>query len=285
MLEPGRRDQGRVELAHVLRGLRKAAGLSGQRLAARCAMSQSKISRIESGKLLPTVVDVERILNALEVPPDRAHDLLSLARAANIDYASWRSYARAGLWRRQAELQALAESSSEVRQFLPAIPSGLIQTAEYAEAVMTHAVGRHYSAGDRAKAVAARMNSQRVLDHQERRFVFLLTEQAVRWQRAEPSVMVRQLRHMVEVAGRPNVDLAIVPSGVTVSASPLNVFVVYDQRLVIVELFSGEVALRDPRDVSYHRELFEFFRRHALDGDDARNLLISVADDFMRLPE
>jgi hypothetical protein len=43
-------------------------------------MPQSEVSRIESGRILPTVVDVERILTALKVPSEVAAALLSLAR-------------------------------------------------------------------------------------------------------------------------------------------------------------------------------------------------------------
>jgi transcriptional regulator with XRE-family HTH domain len=43
-------------------------------------MPQSEVSRIESGRILPTVVDIERILTALEVPSEVAAALLSLAR-------------------------------------------------------------------------------------------------------------------------------------------------------------------------------------------------------------
>ncbi|MGH3516836.1 MAG: helix-turn-helix domain-containing protein [Haloechinothrix sp.] len=70
-IEPDTR-QSRSDLAGTLRKLRKAAGLSGERLAVRCAMSQSKISRIESGRAFPTVLDVDRILTALEVPGEIA---------------------------------------------------------------------------------------------------------------------------------------------------------------------------------------------------------------------
>lgn len=125
MLEPENVEQGRRNLAETLRQLRKAAGLSGERLAARTAMSQSKISRIESGRTLPTVADVERILTALEVPAEAREELLSLTRTANVEYTSLRSSARVGIWRSQAEIKALSESSAVVRQFLPAIPSGL----------------------------------------------------------------------------------------------------------------------------------------------------------------
>src|SRR5262245_50152203 len=179
MLEPDGGSRRRKHLAEALRELRKAAGLSGERLGFRAVMSQSKISRIESGKVVPTVVDVERILQALEVPSEVARELLSLARAANVDYASWRSYARVGLWRKQAELKALAQSSTTVRQFLPVMPSGLLQTREYAYSVLTPSVeGR--PAGDVDRMVRARLDSQEVLNEEIRNFHFLLTEQALR---------------------------------------------------------------------------------------------------------
>ena len=246
----------------------------------RAALSQSKISRIESGRILPTVVDVERILNALEVPSEVANELLSLARAANVDYASWRSQARIGMWRKQAEIQALAESSRTVRQFLPAIPSGLIQAPEYARSALSSVVDGDPEY-DVDRAVRARLESQETLEDEHRSFVFLLTEQAVRWRRAESAAMIAQLDHMLTVAERSNVDLAVVPNNALVCAAPLNVFVVYDDRLVVVELFSGEVALRDPRDVTYHLNLFDYFHERSLHGEHASEFLTLVRGEYM----
>jgi transcriptional regulator with XRE-family HTH domain len=279
MLEPESREQGRQHLAATLRALRKAAGLSGQRLAVRAAMSQSKVSRIESGRVLPTVIDVERIIKALDVPPEVAGDLLSLARTASVGYTSLRSSARLGIWRKQAEIKALAESSSTVRQFLPAIPSGLLQTPEYARATLAPAVAGR-PARDVDRAIRARLDRQEVLNDESKRFHFLLTEQAVRLKRAADSVMVDQLQHMINLSRRPNVMLSVLPFSAQIGTSPLNVFVVYDDRLVIVELFSGEIVLRDYRDVKYHLNLFEHFSDRALEGDNARTFLESAVRDF-----
>ncbi|MFD9890798.1 helix-turn-helix domain-containing protein [Amycolatopsis sp. NPDC059027] len=276
-------DQPDPGLADALKRLRKAANLSGERLAVRCAMSQSKISRIERGRILPTVVDVERILKALDVPAETGRELVTLARRANVQHTSWRAVAELGLWRKQAELKALAESSSVVRQFLPATPSGLIQTEEYARTALTPTVeGR--PARNVERAVRARMESQQALQDESRTFHFLLTEQAIRWGRASPDVIARQCAHMAEVSQRPNVHLAVLPWTATKVAmpSPLNVFVVYDDRLVTAELFSGEVVLRDPRDVSYHLNLFEHFHKNALTGSNGTLFLRQVESELMR---
>ncbi len=245
-------------------------------------MSQSKISRIETGRTLPTVVDVQLILSAFEgVPPEVAGELLNLARAANVDYVAWRTYARLGLYQKQAELKALEESSRLMRHFLPAIPTGLLHVREYATETLTPTVGSA-PARNVARVVQARLDRQSILDDPDRRFVFLLTEQAVRWQRASLPVMAAQALHMATVSEKPNVEISIIPQGVPVRGTPMNIFVIYDDRLVTVELFSGEVVLRNPQDIDHHAELFDMFLSHALTGADSSAFLRKCADDFMR---
>ncbi|WP_020669212.1 helix-turn-helix domain-containing protein [Amycolatopsis nigrescens] len=279
MLEPDRQDDKRKNLAEVLRELRLAAGLSGQRLAVRCAMSQGKISRIETGKILPSVMDVERILKALRIEGAVVDELLHLARRANVDYTSVRVLARIGLWQQQEDLRALDESSLCIRHFLPAIPTGLLQIEDYARCVLTPTVtGR--PARDVERVLRARMARQEILGDAERQFTFILTEQAVRWCRASAEVMARQVQHLADVSRKKNVEIAIVCQSTPVPASPLSSFVVYDERLVRVEMFSGSVALRDPRDVAYHLNIFQFFLDHALTGELATEFLRSVAREF-----
>lgn len=279
-IEPETQVRERKDLAEALRGLRRASGLSGERLALRCNMSQTKISRIETGRALPTVIDVERILKALAVPGEVADELLALARRANVDYASWRAYARVGLYHKQAELKALESSSRVMRHFLPAIPTGLLHVREYATETLSPTVAGDPTR-DVARAVQARMDRQAILDDTSRSFSFLMTEQAVKWQRANASAMAAQCVHMAAVNRKPNVEIGIVPQGVQVPGTPMNIFVVYDDRLVTIELFSGEVVLRDPRDIAQHLNLFDLFWSHALTGNDASAFLEKVADGFM----
>ncbi|KAA9165032.1 helix-turn-helix domain-containing protein [Amycolatopsis acidicola] len=264
----------------MLQKLRKAAGLSQARLAHRCHMSQSKVSRIESLKELASVEEVERMVKALEVPDDLADKLVTLARRANVAHVSGRAMAELGLWRAQTEIKHIIELSSVQRSFLPVMVGGLLQTPEYARAALAPMLPTS-PARDVDKAVAARLDQQTVLDDPSREFHVLLTEQAVRWKRIDRSAMARQCAHLADLSTRPNVHLGIVPLNAKVPAAPLNSFHVYDERLVIVELFSGRVDYRDHRDIKYHRELFDFFGSHALNGDRARAFLLDARDDFM----
>ena len=270
----------RIDLGTTLRDLRRAANLSEERLAVRCAMSQAKISRIERGKTVATVIDVERILKALEVPSHLATELLTLARRTNVEHVSLRALAEVGLWRRQDELKSIAESCTLQREFLPAIPSDLLQTAEYARSVLTPVI-ESSPARNVDKTLKARLAGQAVLDDIDRTFVFLLTEQAVRWRRVSRPAMVQQCNHMAKLMDRTNIEIAVIPLIAEVRKAPLNTFVVYDDRLVLAENFSGDVALRDPKDITHHLDLFNYFHQRALTGDRARALLLSVRDEFM----
>lgn len=158
-IEPDGRQGAITDLGATLRKLRKAAGLSGERLAVRCAMSQSKISRIERGKLLASVADVSRILVALDVPGEAAEQFLALARRANVEHVSVRAIAEIGLWRKQAEFKALAEACRVQRSLLPIMVAGLLQIPEYARAALSPTIPTA-PARDVDKAVAARLDRQ-----------------------------------------------------------------------------------------------------------------------------
>jgi transcriptional regulator with XRE-family HTH domain len=282
MLDPERQQQERKDLAETLRELRKAAGLSGERLAARCSMSQSKISRIERGNILPSVSEVQRILTALRIPDGVARGVVDLARTANVHYKSFRAYAQVGLWWAQDELKALAKSSTVVRQFLPAVPSSLLQSEEYARRILTPSVAGDVSR-DIERTVAARLDAQQVLRDESRQFFFVMPEHAVRWRHADSRIMAGQCIYMAELAEQlTNVEVAVIPQTTKVLDVPLHTFVIYDERLVEIELFAGEVALRDPKDISFHLDIFKFFWEHALTGTDSTTFLRFIAGDFMR---
>ena len=126
MFEPEELGQRKEELATSLRDARRAAGLTGERLSARCGISQSKISKIETGKVLATASDVERILTALGTGQERANQLLALARLANTEFQGVRASLRRGLHQKQRELSALEAETQHTRFFLPLMITGLL---------------------------------------------------------------------------------------------------------------------------------------------------------------
>lgn len=274
MFEPEDLGQRKDELALALREARKRAGLTGDRLAARCGISQSKISKLETGKVLPSATDVERILSVLGVGDERQRELVSLARLANTEFQSVRASLRRGLHQKQRELAALEADSHHIRFFLPLMITGLLQTPEYARASLANFPGDH------PHAIAKRLDRQAQLYEASKRFTFVLTEAAVRWQLCEPRVMAVQMGRLASLSELPNVRLGIIPLDKYVPDGPLNTFTVYDERIATAETFGGVIMMRDPRDVSYHLELFSFFEQYAVFDGEARALLESFAEAF-----
>jgi transcriptional regulator with XRE-family HTH domain len=259
-----------------LREARRAAGLTGERLSARCGISQSKISKIETGKVLPSVTDVERILTALGARQDLTDELLALARLANTEFQSVRASLRRGLHQKQRELAALEADTAHIRFFLPLMITGLLQTPEYARASMANFPGDH------PQAIAKRLDRQAALYNPAKRFTFVLTEAAVRWQLCEPAVMAVQMGRLASLSELPNIRLGIIPLDAYVPDGPLNTFTVYDDRIATAETFGGVIMMRDPRDVADHLKLFAFFEQHAVFDNGARKLLEQLTLAFRR---
>ncbi|MFJ6610517.1 helix-turn-helix domain-containing protein [Streptomyces sp. NPDC091289] len=272
--QPEQLIRSKADLATSLRDLRKRAGLSQVRLAQRCAMSQTKLSNIETGRVGPSLVDVELILRALEASPATATEVMSLARLAHTEWQSKRASWRRGLEKRQAELAGLESEATVLRYFLPSMVTGLLATPEYVSASLSG------SPGDKSVTVARKLERQAILYDTTKSFTFLLTEQAVRWPVLHRAAMAVQVDRLISLSHLPNVRVGLLLPGSAVSRGPMNTFTVYDQRLTTVETFTGRIVFQDARDISEHLRVFATYERLALFDDDARRVLTQWATLF-----
>jgi transcriptional regulator with XRE-family HTH domain len=272
--DPEQLGQPKQELAALLKELRKRAGLTGDRLARRCNMSQSQISKFETGKKTPKLVDVERILRALDAPADIVAEVTALARIANTEWQDKRSSWRRGMEKRQTELASLEQESTELRYFLPSMITGLLATPEYVRASLTH------TPGDSSKTVARKLERQAVLYDTSKAFTFVLTEQAVRWAIVPSALMAVQIDRLVSLSHLWNLRIGIIPLQTAMPRGPMNTFTVYDNRLATVENFTGRMVFRDSRDVSEYLAVFSSFEQNARFGDEARDLLRQWANTY-----
>ncbi|MFJ4190413.1 helix-turn-helix domain-containing protein [Kitasatospora sp. NPDC089509] len=275
--DPRELGRSKSDLAETLRRLRLEAGLTGDRLSARCGISQSKISKIETGKITPSLVDVELILRALGVPTALAQEVSSLARMANTEWQEKRASWRRGVEKRQAELASLEADATELRYFLPAMITGLLATPEYIRASLSH------SPGDRTAVISRKLERQAVLYDESKSFTFLLTEQAVKWALIPPPALAVQIDRLASLSYLPTVRIGVIPQGTPLTRGPMNTFTVYDDRLVTMESFTGRIVFRDPRDILHYREIFAMFENCSLFEDDARIKLREWADRYRDL--
>jgi transcriptional regulator with XRE-family HTH domain len=200
----------RIEvLGEELRRLREACGLKLGEVVARIGISESYLSRIETGKRVPSPEDVAALLVVYGVTGGERLELLALTKKAG----------QPGLWQRGsaaeakfATLKLLESRATSVVSFEPLMVPGLLQTMPYAQAC----IRRILMLDDQEaidERVIERIHRQRVL----RRFdapklVAIIGEGALRCPIGGREVLREQLRYLTEVAERDNVTLRIVPT-------------------------------------------------------------------------
>lgn len=227
-----RRDRLRA-LGELLRRLRRDAGLTGKDLAVRAGVTQSTVSQIETGRLLPVPETVDRLVEALGLDEVGRAELDALLARLRDEVSRLKD----GLAGRESANVARVRSARRLAVFSSAMIPALLQTAEYARLAV--ALGRDVDEGDAAKVAAVRVEAQAVLFEPSRTFVFVLTEGAVRTWPGSPSLMLAQLDRLAQVSTLPHVRLGVVPWSAGVSAFPLHGFTIFDGAVSVVEEFHG----------------------------------------------
>jgi hypothetical protein len=244
-------------------------------------MSQVSVSRIERGLKVPTLSEINAWADAVEAPAETRERLVQLTEAAHAEVVTWRVTLR-DKDHLQNQVRELEDRTTTLRNFQPVIVPGLLQTAEYARRVfpLVDRTGRQ----DYAAAVAARMQRQEILYNPERRFEFLITEAALRWQPGpDPSVLIPQLDRVAQVATLENVRIGLIPHG-PVTAIGWHPFVIYEDiedgdPFVQVEMVHGMTTVDQPEDVAVYRSLADALGRDAVYDREAREMLDRIASD------
>ncbi|MHB6907936.1 helix-turn-helix domain-containing protein [Streptomyces sp. CB02959] len=263
-----------------MRTLRIASGLTGSTVARRASMSAGKLSKIENGRTLPTVQDVDLVLSAVGVSEAVKGEFLATARTEVTEATAWRLLRRMGPWKHQNTIKAIEATTVRLRLFQGQLIPGLLQTPEYASAVFS--LPPALPEPTRARTVAARLERQATLYEAGRSFHFLICEHVLRWLVCKPAVMALQLDRLVSLARLPRVRIGIVPQNGRMPDFPMNCFSLHDDRLVIAETFHAEYTTRDPKDVGTYIETFDRFSHIALYGDLMRAAVEEIRDDFLR---
>ncbi|WP_037678402.1 helix-turn-helix transcriptional regulator [Streptomyces albus] len=268
----------RAELGAALRALRQASGKEAKAVARGAVMSTSKLSKIENGRVAPSVADVERILTALGVSEEVKSQYMAAARAQATEATAWRLYRRMGFHRKQEQIRALEQSMTLLRLFQPSLIPGLLQTPEYMRAVLS---GKELGEEMLSRTVGARIARQTVLYEHGKELRFVITEPVLRWRLLPPLMMAGQLDRLISLSRLPHVDIRVVPLAVPQRDVPGHSFVIRDDRLVTVETTHAEMTVTDPRDVALYAAKFERFSGTALAGDTMRAFVEDVRDDFL----
>ncbi|WP_330181188.1 helix-turn-helix transcriptional regulator [Nocardia sp. NBC_01503] len=272
----GSAQDARRALGATLRGLRRDAGLSGRQLAILAGWHESVVSKIETGDRSPTEAHLRAYCvhtgNQAQLP-----DLIATLRNVQAAYLEWRRVLGTGTKRRQHQVAKLAEESQLMRIFQPTIIPGILQTAEYAAEVLRRYIDFYRVPDDLDEGVAKRIERQQLLYRGTRRFHILVTEQALHTGVGGDAVMTGQLDRLLAVIGLPRVLLGVVPAKAELPMQVTN-FVMFDQRMVLVEAVTAELSVTQPREVALYSRLFAELSGLAVTGDAARALIVKALE-------
>lgn len=262
-------------LAERLVGLRKAAGLTGDDLAARLSWARSKVSKIENGRQVPSPDDV-RAWAAQCDHPEATDQLLELLADVQSIHTRWRNRLRdGGQASVQHDIDKLTRTATRVRSAEVAIIPGLLQTAGYARSIATQVAAINGNS-DVDAAVEARMDRQRILYDSTKHFEFVITEAALRMLVCPRTVMLGQLDRLMSM-DLENVTLGIIPMGQELRMTLYNGFLLLDDLLVTENYSYGDKGL-DQADT--HGRIFELLMDESATGADARKLIASAASSL-----
>lgn len=266
--------EARETLGRRLREIRKSAGVTGRRLADLAGWHESKVSKIEYGKLKPSDADIRAYCEHCDATSELA-DLLATLHGLDAAYVESRRLLGRGYGRTQERLVRLAERTTFTRMFQGVVVPGMLQTAEYARAMLEYSALRHRLPGDIEEGVAKRLERQQFLYRGDRKFHILVAEQALLTTVGSDAVMRGQLDRLLAVMGLPQLMLAVVPATATLPMQTHN-FVMFDDGLVTVETLSAELQITQPREIATFRRVFAALVEQAVTGDAARELIVAA---------
>ena len=277
----------RRRLRTELRKARQDAGLTQEQVADAMDWSLSKVIRIEAGTVGISTTDLKALLSHYQIDdPDLTSQLVALARAAR--ERSWWSVYRDAAPPGVLQLIGYEAASYIIRNFETLLIPGLLQTEDYARAVvMTLEEG---ATAERVNtSVEIRMRRQEQLDRDDPPLLFFILDEAVvRRLIGGRDVMRRQIHSLIEAAAKPNVTIEVVPFSAGTHPGLRGPFVIIefpdpgDDDVLYLEARGDMIrgGISEEGEVSGHREVFEQLRQLSLGPDGSSAYLGKLADEM-----
>ncbi|WP_067489465.1 helix-turn-helix domain-containing protein [Actinomadura hibisca] len=271
--------QAREALGARLRDIRKDVGLTGRALAAQAGWHYTLVSKIEHGTINISEEHVRKWCTACDAEHE-LEDLIATVRSIDTMFVEWRRQLRSGTRRRQNASVQLEAKTKFFRVFEPMFVPGLLQTAEYAHAMLSMTVDFHRLPDDVEAGVQARMERQGILYQGDRKFHMVVTQTALTIGVVPVDVIRGQLDRLLALSSLPRLHLGIIPTRAEHGFFPLHGFWIMDDREVIFETVSAEVRLTQPREIAVYRRAFDRLASSAVYGRAARGLITQAMTEL-----
>ncbi|MER7444421.1 helix-turn-helix domain-containing protein [Micromonospora avicenniae] len=275
----------RMLLGAQLRRLRESSGVTREGAGWEIRASESKISRMELGRVGFKERDVADLLTLYGVKDDEEREvLLKLARDANSP----------GWWHRYGDVLpswfqsylGLEAAAALIRTYEVQFVPGLLQTPAYARAVVL--LGHGTAAPDEIdRRVGLRVRRQELLRRADPPQLWaVLDEAALRRPIGGPEVMRGQLSALIEATRSPNIRLQIIPftaGGHAAAGGAFSILRFGDQDLpdiVYIEQLTSAIYLDKRDDLDHYALAMERLCVEAEPPERTPELLTRLRDDL-----
>ncbi|MGX4691501.1 helix-turn-helix domain-containing protein [Streptomyces sp. JNUCC 63] len=275
----------RRRLGQELRRLRELKGMTAEEVAERLLVSQSKISRLENGRRSISQRDVRDLCGVYEVEDHRVVESLMQMAKDSRQQGWWHSFGDIPY----SVYIGLETDAASLRIYDPQVVPGLLQTRQYAEALIAGALPETAPA-DVEKRVQVRMRRQERISAAENplRLWTVLDEAALRRAVGNRSLMRDQLEHLVEQSRLPHVTVQVIPfdmgahPGLNGQYAILEFPDTADSSVVYIEGVTSDLYLEKANDVQKYSVMYEHLRAQALNVEQSRQFIAEIAKDYER---
>jgi transcriptional regulator with XRE-family HTH domain len=267
----------RRELGALLRALRTERGWTVEQVADRLLYSSSKISRLETGQRGASPHDIRALCDLYGVADAVRQQLTDLA-AEGKQQAWWQD--RNLPYSTYVGLEAAAATISD---FGLGLMPGLLQTEDYARAVLT-AIHPPLTAAVIEQRLTARIERQRLLTADNApRFDAVIDEAVLHRVAGDRAVMLAQMQHLLTASELPNVTVRVLPYEAGVLPVTNNKFIILSfaepavPGVVFIEGLTGDLYLGPENGLADYEEAFRAMSLIAATPDRSSQMILAIA--------
>jgi transcriptional regulator with XRE-family HTH domain len=278
----------RRQLGRYLRDLRNRQHITVKTAATQLEWSEAKIWRIETGQTSLRSLDVEAMCRVYAAPADLTEALMGLAKETKAK-GWWQAYGDVIPENFDVYL-GLEEAASSIAWYEPELIPGLLQTADYARAV----IGANASADDTDRRVQLRIERQALIRRATAPLALrvALNESVLRRPIGGREVMAEQLDALAEAAELPNVKIRVVPftaglhHGVMTGPFELLRFPANgdgrdsEPPTIFQDGYTGGLYLDKANEIERFSDAFEYVWTAAASEDASIRMIRQAAEDF-----
>lgn len=282
-LEPTIRSR---ELGIALQRAAEAKGLRGTQVARKLGWSQSKMSRLYSGKRgSSNVEDISAVLAICGIHSPKRDELLDMARRA-FEKGWWQEYGD----RLPPELRTLSsyeDAAIAITNFETTVIPGLLQTTDYMRALMRNTPA--IPPGEIEERIDARYKRQLIFERAHpAKFMFYIDEYAILRHGPGEEILREQIHHLLRMAIRPYITIRIIPDAVGFHAGqePFKIMEFTEFHPVVFRENQTSVLFLERADtIAGYRRIVQHLDTVAIDERQSLEALANLANAFSESDE